>query len=114
MSRAKNGWAVSEAGRTPEALLRLGQSGDAAEAEGNLDMWRRVRAVEAYVGGSRAVEIAGIYKVDRSTITKWLERYERGGVEALRTRKAPGRACRLSATAGQKVIHLVACAQDHH
>lgn len=58
MGRAENGWAVSEARRSPEALVQLGREEAAVEAAGDLDLWRRVRAVEGYIAGRSVVDIA--------------------------------------------------------
>ncbi len=48
-------------------------------------MSERIKMISAYEGGDYAIsELAAEYGVSRKTVYKWVERYEAGGVEALR------------------------------
>ena len=63
----------------------------AAEAAGDLSFARRLRAVwlvgrEGYTQGAAAK----ILEVTTSCVWGWIRRFRKGGIEALRPRKAPG------------------------
>lgn len=95
MGRAKNGQAVSAARKTPEELAKLDALLDEAEEGGDLAVWKRARAVRAYVDGGNVVEIAAQLRVVRGSVNFWLRWYETLGADGLRTGKPPGGAPRL-------------------
>ncbi len=97
MGRSKTGQAVSAERKTPEELAKLDALLDEAEATGDLAMWKRARAVRAYIDGSRVVDIADQVRSARGSVNFWLGWYESEGAEGLRTKKAPGAAPRLTA-----------------
>lgn len=96
MARAKTGEAISSAGRTPAAKKKLRRFTDAAKQRGDLDAWRRGRAVFGYIDGRRVVELAAELDVTRGAINRWLQWYEAEGVEGLVTGKPPGASPRLT------------------
>ena len=96
MARAKNGEAISPDGRTAAAKKKLRRFTDAAKKRGDLDTWRRGRAVLGYIEGRRVIELATELDVTRGAINRWLQWYESMGVEGLVTGKAPGPAPRLT------------------
>lgn len=96
MARAKTGEAISPQGRTATARKKLRRFTDAAKQRGDLDAWRRGRAVLGYISGRRVVELAAELDVTRGAINRWLQWYESDGVEGLVTGKAPGPAPRLT------------------
>ncbi len=96
MARARNGEAISPLGRRATAKKKLRRFTDAAKQRGDLEAWRRGRAVLGYIAGRRVIELAVELDVTRGAINRWLQWYEADGVEALVTGKAPGAAPRLT------------------
>ena len=96
MARAKKGEAISPAGRTAAAKKKLRRFTDAAKKRGDLEAWRRGRAVLGYIDGRRVIEMAIELDVTRGAINRWLQWYESMGVEGLVTGKAPGPAPKLT------------------
>ncbi len=64
---------------------------------------RRFRAWELFQRGWKVGRIAEALGVTHGAVSQWLTRARRGGVEALRHRKAPGAKPKLSA---EQVAHL--------
>jgi len=96
MARAKNGEAISPAGRTAAARKKLRRFTDAAKKRGDLEAWLRGRAVLGYIDGRRVIELATELEVTRGAINRWLQWYEAMGVDGLVTGKAPGPAPKLT------------------
>lgn len=96
MGRAKTGEAVSAKRRAPTARKKLQRFIEAAEHRGDLDCWRRGRAVLGYIRGRRVVDLAQEAGVTRGSVNRWLQWYEASGVDGLMTGLRPGAAPRLS------------------
>ena len=58
VARSKNGEAISARRRTPAALKSLQHFVESAERRGDLNCWRRGRAVLGYIEGRRVVDLA--------------------------------------------------------
>ena len=95
MGRSKTGQAISAARKTPEELAKLDALLDEAEKTGDLAVWKRARAVRAYIDGGRVIDIAVQVRAARGSVNFWLRWYETLGVDGLRTDKPPGGAPRL-------------------
>jgi transposase len=96
MKRAKNGQAVRPIRRTPKAIRNLKKRLDRALEEKDLAIWRRLKAVLSYIEGHAVQALADLLDVDRSTISRWLQQYDRHNLAGLETGTAPGAAPRLS------------------
>lgn len=96
MKRTKKGEAISASGRTATARKGLRRFIAAANQRGDLDTWRRGRAVLGYIEGRRVIEMAKELDVTRGAINRWLGWYEAEGVAGLVTGKAPGAAPKLT------------------
>lgn len=107
LNRAKNGEAISPQGRTAAARRKLRRFIDAAKKRGDLDCWRRGRAVLGYISGRRVIEMAAWLDVTRGSINRWLQWYEADGVEGLVTGKAPGPAAKLDESQRQQLGGLI-------
>src|SRR5918995_6730111 len=59
--------------------------------------WRRMRAWELHLEGWRGKDIARALKVSAGAVSGWLKRARAAGVEALRSRPAPGPTPKLTA-----------------
>lgn len=94
--RAKNGEAISPKGASPSGRRNLRRFIREAEKRGDLDQWRRGRAVLGYIEGRRVIELAGEAGVTRGSVNRWLQWYEAMGVPGLVTGRAPGPAPKLS------------------
>jgi transposase len=96
MARSRTGEAISPGRRTAGAQKKLREFVAAAKDRGDLDAWRRGRAMLGYIEGRRVVELAAELDVTRGSVNRWLRWYEALGVDGLLTGTAPGPAPRLS------------------
>jgi transposase len=96
VARSKTGEAISVRRRTPTARKNLRRFIDAAEKRGDLDCWRRGRAVLGYIEERRVVELAAEAGVTRGSVNRWLQWYEVHGLEGLVTMIPPGPAPKLT------------------
>jgi len=96
VGRSKTGEAISARRREAAALKTLRRFIRAAEKHGDLDCWRRGRAVLGYIENRRVVDLAAELDVTRGSVNRWLQWYEALGIEGLRTGIAPGAAPRLT------------------
>lgn len=67
----------------------------------------RIRAVKRVEAGESPEVVIKALGFTRSQIYEWLAKYREGGVDALRRRKAPGKAPKLSGEQLKKVYRLV-------
>jgi len=107
MGRAKTGEAISKRGRSPSALRKLRAFIDRALKSGDLDCWRRGRAVLGYIEKRRVVEMATELDVTRGSINRWLQWYEAAGPDGLLTGKAPGAPPKLDAEQRRQLTVLI-------
>jgi transposase len=94
--RSKNGEAISERGRSKAARRELRRFIKIGLRTGDLEEWRRGRAVLGYIEGRRVVDLAREAGVTRGSVNRWLQWFEAGGIGGLRTGVPPGPAPRLS------------------
>jgi transposase len=107
LARSKTGEAISSARRTPTALKQLRRFIDAAEKRGDLDCWRRGRAVLGYLEDRRVVDLAAEVGVTRGSVNRWLQWYQALGIEGLVTGVPPGAAPKLSKEQRAKLTAIV-------
>lgn len=107
MARSKNGEAISVFRRTGEQLRALDTFLADAAARGDLDTWRRARAIRRYIDGRKVTAIMAEIDVGRSTINTWLRWYETAGVDGLKPRKAPGAAPKLDAAQREELTRII-------
>src|SRR6202050_417589 len=107
VNRARTGEAVSARRRTATARKKLERFIEAAEQRGDLDCWRRGRAVLGYIRGRRVVDLAQEAGVTRGSVNRWLQWYEASGVDGLVTGLRPGAAPRLSENQRAELSALV-------
>jgi transposase len=107
MARSKNGEAISARGRSPSALRSLRRFIHQRTKAGDLEEWRRGRAVLGYIQGRRVVELAAELDVTRGSVNRWLQWYEAMGVEGLVTETAPGPPRKLSDAQRHELATLV-------
>lgn len=107
MGRSKTGQAVGEHRKTPAELAKLDALLDEAEETGDLAVWKRARAVRAYIDGVRVVDIAAQVRAARGSVNFWLRWYETDGADGLRTKKAPGAAPRLNEAQLDELTRIV-------
>lgn len=96
MVRSKTGEAIGPRGRSASGRRNLRRFIREAEKRGDLDQWRRGRAVLGYIEGRRVVELATEAGVTRGSVNRWLQWYEAMGVEGLVTGKPPGPAPKMT------------------
>ena len=96
VARSRNGEAISARRRTPASLKRLLHFIESAEKRGDLDCWRRGRAVLGYIEERRVVDLAAEAGVTRGSVNRWLQWYDALGVEGLVTGIPPGPAPKLT------------------
>lgn len=88
--RSKKGEAIGEHRRTAAALRALRKFTREREEAGDLDEWRRGKAILGYIDGERVVVLAAQLDVTRGSVNRWLQWYEAMGIEGLKTAVAPG------------------------
>ena len=74
-----------------------------------MESWelRRNIAIDMHGQGHSPASIAAALKVSVRTVYQWLGAYRAGGREMLRSRKPPGRRCRLSVADKQRLAELL-------
>lgn len=107
MGKSSPGQGIAPSRCTAEQIAALDDLVREAEAAGDLDTWRRSTAIRRYIDGKRVVVICEELGVARSTINTWMCWYNALGADGLRTRKAPGRAPRLSQEQRAELIVLI-------
>jgi transposase len=107
LARSKTGEAISAARRTPTALKQLRHFICAAQKRGDLDCWRRGRAVLGYLEERRVVDLATEVGVTRGSVNRWLQWYQALGIEGLVTGVPPGAAPKLSKEQRAKLTAIV-------
>ena len=108
MARSPNGQAISSARRTRPARRRLMAFLGKARKRGDLNTWRRAKAVLGYIGGKRVVEMAQELDVTRGSINRWLQRYEANGIDGLVPKKPRGGVRQLTDEQLAKLAAVVA------
>ena len=107
MARSKTGEAIGKKGCSKQALRRLRGFIRQRDKGGNLDEWRRGRAVLLYIQGKRVVDIADDLDVTRGSVNRWLQWYEAIGLDGLVTAKAPGAPPKLSDTQRESLVTII-------
>jgi transposase len=107
VGRSKTGEAISASRRTPAARRKLIRFIEAAEERGDLDCWRRGRAVLGYLDKRRVMELAKEAGVTRGSVNRWLQWYEALGVDGLLTGVPSGAAPRLTEPQRGELTSLV-------
>lgn len=107
MARSRTGEAISPGRRTAGAQKKLREFVAAAKGRGDLDAWRRGRAMLGYIEGRRVVELAAELDVTRGSVNRWLQWYEALGVDGLLTGTAPGPTPRLSESQRAELTAIV-------
>lgn len=69
---------------------------------------RRLRALDLYEAGWKAIRIAEALGVTRGAVSQWLKAARAGGREALRRRRLPGKTPKLTAEQRAHLPHLLA------
>jgi transposase len=107
VGRSKTGEAISAMRRTPTAQKKLRRFIEAAEKRGDLDCWRRGRAILGYIQERRVVDLAAEAGVTRGSVNRWLQWYEALGIDGLLTGIRPGAPPRLSEEQRAELTALV-------
>jgi transposase len=104
---SKNGQAIRGNRRSSASRKSLGRFIARADKRGDLDEWRRGRAVLGYIEGKSAQSLASELGVWRSAIAKWLISFQALGIPGIRTRKAPGQQPALSLDQRERLGRLI-------
>lgn len=94
--RAKPGEAIQAKWLTRHELTKLNALVVKAKKERDLLTWRRAKAVRDYIRGKTVLALVEELDVVRASVNQWIRWYDTAGTEALRPRKAPGAAPKLS------------------
>jgi len=65
------------------------------QSQGDLGQWRRCKAILEFLEGKTVVAISEELDIGRSSVYRWLDRYEAEGARGLKTIKPPGAEPRL-------------------
>ena len=107
MASKKPGQALRPGRRAKEAVKGLRGFLKGAVKRGDLKEWRRAKAVLRYVDGRSTTQISEELDVVRSSVVRWLQWYNRCGLDGLRTAKSPGRPPRLSKTQRGELTEII-------
>ena len=107
MARSRNGEAIRSSQRTAAKRRELSSLLDEAKLSGDLETWRRAKAVLGYLDGRRVIALSDELGVTRGSINRWLQWYDVAASQGLRPRIAPGPAPRLSADQQDELIAVV-------
>lgn len=73
---------------------------------------RRILAIAMVLEGRGRAEAAELNGMDRQTLRDWVHRYNDGGVQALKSRRQPGRTPALSELQRAELLELVLAGPD--
>ena len=107
VARSKKGEAIGERRRTPAALRALREFIREREEAGDLDEWRRGKAILGYIDGIRVIALAAQLDVTRGSVNRWLQWYEAQGIDGLRTAVSPGPTPKLNAAQRAELTAMV-------
>lgn len=105
--RAKPGKAIQAKWTTRHELAKLNALVVKAKKDGDLLTWRRAKAVRDYIRGKPVLTIVAELEVVRASANQWLRWYDTAGTEALRPRKAPGAAPKLTPAQHEELGALI-------
>ena len=107
MVKAKNGEAISPAGKTATAIKTLKKFIAERERAGELKEWRRGKVILGYIEKQTVIDLALEYDVARGSINRWLQWYEVLGVDGLVTDKSTGAPPKLNADQRAELTEIV-------
>jgi transposase len=107
MARSKNGKIIRPCRRRPKEQRRLRALLAGAERDNDLKTWRRAKAVKDYMGGTSVMSLSMELNVARSTINRWLQRFDAKGTRGLRPIKHPGSKSRLTEKQLNKLVEVI-------
>jgi putative transposase len=107
MARSKTGEAISATRRNRTSRKTLALFIARAKKSGDLDEWRRGRAIVGYIEGKRVVDLAQQLDVTRGSVNRWIGWYEKLGIPGIRTRLPPGVPPKLSAEQREELIETI-------
>lgn len=105
--RAKPGKAIQAKWLTPHELAKLNALVVKAKKEGDLLTWRRAKAVRDYIRGKTVLTLVEELDVVRASVNQWIRWFDTSGTDALRPRKAPGAAPKLSDLQRSELVALI-------
>lgn len=112
--RSKTGKAIRDSRRTRDSVSSLRGFTKGHQARGDLKAWRRGKAVLDYIEGKSVIAIAESLGVARGSVNRWLQAYDRSGLEGLRVKKPPGATPRLSSAQKRKLTLMVEDGPESH
>lgn len=107
MARSKNGEAISAVRRNARAVRALEDFVQERKRAGDLEEWRRGRAILGYIAGRRVVHLAVELDVTRGSVNRWLQWYEADGLQGLLTVKPPGPQRKLTDAQRQQLTEWI-------
>lgn len=105
--RSKPGKAIQAKWLTPHELAKLRALIAMAKKASDLLTWRRARAVWGYINGKSVLQLVAELDVVRASVNQWIRWFDTSGTEALKPRKAPGAAPKLSAAQRTELVALI-------
>ena len=107
MARAKKGQIIRRCRRRAKEKRRLRALLVRAKRENDLKTWQRAKAVTDYIDGRSVISLSVEFGVARSTINRWLEKYNKKGARGLRPVKHPGPRPRLTEKQQNELIRVL-------
>lgn len=107
MARSKTWQAIGPKRRRRSSRKALARFIRRADKAGDLDEWRRGKAVLGYIEGTRVIELAEHLGVTRGAVNRWLGWYDALGIAGLRTVKPAGAPPKLSTAQQAELGELI-------
>lgn len=98
---------ISPVRRTWKAKQKVRRLYVQAKARGDLGEWRRSKGVLDFLDGKTVVKISEELDTGRSSVYRWLDRYESEGAAGLKTIKPPGAEPRLDEQQQTKLARVI-------
>lgn len=107
MARSKTGQAIRAEQRTAAEQRKLVRLRSEAKRAGDLELWRRAKAVLGYLRGRTVIQMSEELDVTRGAINRWLQWFNAAGVEGLLPRPRTGRPPRLREAECKALTELI-------
>jgi len=107
VGRSKTGEAINAERRTAAEQRKLVQLRSEAKRAGDLDLWRRAKAVLGYIRGRSVIQMSDELDVTRGAINRWLQWFNAEGVDGLRPRPQTGRPPRLGEAERKALTEII-------
>ncbi len=105
--KTRPGESICAKRRSPNEVAKLQHFINHRAKAKDLTEWRRARCILGYIQQQTVISLAAAYGVQRGSINRWIQKYDKQGLPGLMTKKSPGRPSRLTAEHRLQITHLI-------